>query len=321
MQPKLMVIGGTKRAIPTLLSILDRSDVTVNFAIFMEGYSDEKHFCDQLCEIAKKGHIPFKVTDNLDEDDIQKIKERTLDALIGIGVWRAMLPPPILEVSRFGYLGVHGSPLPAYRGFAGIPWQIINGESKLGMRAFRLGEGVDDGPLIVNKNQKFLEAWIDLENDKHLNEILEEYDEHHINLTNQIISLIVSREIAFKPQDETQATYACSRGPSDAEIDWTASTKNVFNLIRAQSNPLHGAYTQYDGEIVRIWRAKPRHDFSNYVGRIPGRVVSRDLTNGNCIILTQDSAIEVLSTSKGEGDKACRPVEIFKSVRRSCKKF
>ena len=96
----------------------------------MPGYEDENKYADELAG-------GYKICDKINQDDIQSIESLRPDVILGIGVWRSMLSSEFINIPQYGYLGLHGTALPEYRGFAGLNWQIINGASEIKMHAFR----------------------------------------------------------------------------------------------------------------------------------------------------------------------------------------
>ena len=82
------------------------------------------------------------------------------------------------------------------------------------------------------------------------------------------------------PQDESAASYGCTRISDDGEIDWSASTKRVYALVRALGAPYPGAFTYLGMRRMRIVRAVPVADPPRYIGRVPGRVVGRSSRKG-----------------------------------------
>lgn len=317
---RILLIGGTKRAVNTLTNLLNRTDVEYVHAIFMRGYVEEHEYSDQLSAIAASHCLSYQVEDRISPETEIMIKAMHCDAIVGIGVWRSLLPAEFLNSARHGFLGLHGTPLPRYRGFAGIYWQIINGEDAIVLRGIRLGPGIDDGPIICDNRGNSIEGFVDLKNEFHLNDLLDEYEASHIQLINKIVDLIRDDEITFREQDHMLATYACHRGPEDGEVNWNDSTRNIFNFIRGQSKPLCGAYTFFQGKKVFLWKAKPRSDFSNYDGRICGKVVQRDAVTGSVIILTRDSGIEIIEAefSEAKTSEFQRPTSIFSTIRARC---
>ena len=281
------------------------------------GYDDELESCRKLEGLAIGANVPYIVSDVISEEIITKLKAILPHVMLGLGIWRSMISDEILRIPEFGYIGLHGTPLPKLRGFAGIYWQIINGYDSIKTRFYRLDPGIDSGPYVCDVEGRVLEYSIPTGDEKHLKEILLDYDSMHIKANLDIITKLVDRNFSFKEQPQQEATYACHRGAEDAEINWNQSTKDVFNFIRAQSVPCPGAYTYFNDKKVIIWRAKPRYDFSNYEGRITGKIVSRFQDTGTVAILTSDGAIEVLN-AEVEGQSDIKPTSIFNSVRKKC---
>ncbi|MGD1845983.1 MAG: methionyl-tRNA formyltransferase [Salibacteraceae bacterium] len=315
---KVLFIGGTERALITFRSLLERKDIELVLAIFMPGYPDERTYAESLEGLAQAQQIPYAISDKVEEELLQKAKAAQPDVILGGGVWRSYLPTEFLDFSAHGYLGLHGSGLPRYRGWAGLSWYLINGEPEYEMRMLQLNAEYDAGPLVANEKGEPLEYRISLQNEWHLAELMQKAHEVTVNALHETIDLLLSGKFQLVPQDATQASYTCHRGPEDGEIDWTQTTREVFNFIRAQSAPYPGAYTYFRGEKVHLWRVQPAPELSNYIGRIPGKVVERDSENRQVVILTQDSGIRVL-------EAACKvkdlhdPYLIFNSVRHKCK--
>ena len=314
-KPKVILIGGTYRAYITFQNLIKRKDVNYCQFICMKGLdSNENKYVLKIRDICKKNKIPFSLCNKINKKLAKIIKNHKADFMLGIGIWRSIVEDNILNYLKIGYLAVHGSPLPKYRGWAPINWQIINGEKNVILRAFKLNKYIDAGQLLLNYKRKYLEAKINIENDKHLDEILVEYDKKHIELNNKIIDLVLTKKLILKDQNNNLATYTCNRNKNDSLINWNDNSMNVFNFIRAQNIPNIGAYTFYNKKKIYIWRVKIKKEYKNYVGRIPGKVIKTDFKS--VIILTKDSAIEVLEASH---KKLKKLNNIFHSVKLSCK--
>jgi methionyl-tRNA formyltransferase len=313
----IVAIGGTARAVNTLDMLLRHPAVNVAYGIFMPGYDNETIYMEQLVALAETRGIPYSATNDITEDVLKRTMELRADAMIGIGVWRSILSPDFLNATRLGFFGLHGTPLPRYRGFAGINWQIINGEKTVGMSMLRVNEGIDAGSLVAREDGSLLEYHINIENEKHLAEVFDEYEVIHIQALDELLHLLATNRYRLVEQDHSKASYACHRGPDDGEVNWNQPTATVFNFIRAQSRPYGGAFTYFNGRRVTLWRVRPRPDYANYEGRIPGKVVTRDKATGSVVVLTADGGIEILDAQTDEVEESS-PYRIFNSVRKRC---
>ena len=312
---KIVFIGGTERAYKTLKAIKHRNDIEIIFGIFMNGYAHELRYAHDLSEFASKHKIDHIVCDKIEDDLISKISELKTDLIFGGGIWRSLLNEKFLSLSRYGYISLHGTPLPEYRGMAGINWQIIHGKEKIRMRFFRKAQGIDNGDLVADELGRVLEYSVDINNELHLGEILKEYDSKHILAANTLLDKIIEGSITFIKQDSSEATYSCHFGEDDAEINWSRTSKEIFNLIRSQSKPYKGAFTFYNRNKIYIYRSRILPEYSSYVGRIYGKIIDRHKFKNTVAILTQDSAIEIIEAKCGDIEDIRK---IFHSVRLKC---
>jgi methionyl-tRNA formyltransferase len=150
---KVVPIGGTERAYNTMLNLFNREDIEIPFVIIMPGDEREKVFASKLSDLCLKHKTEFFITFKITEEILERVENCHLDLILGVGVWRSLVDERFFEASRYGYLGLHGTKLPYYRGFAGINWQVINGSKEIEMSVFRVSSGVDNGPLVANKDR------------------------------------------------------------------------------------------------------------------------------------------------------------------------
>jgi methionyl-tRNA formyltransferase len=116
------------------------------------------------------------------------------------------------------------------------------------------------------------------------------------------------------PQDESAATYGCTRLPADGEIDWTRPTNEVYAVVRALGDPYPGAFTHLDGRRLVLWRAAPAPSPRRWVGRVPGRVVGRSATGGWVDVLTGDGVLR-LDLVERDGEARRPAAAVIRSVR------
>ena len=132
-----------------------------------------------------------------------------------------------------------------------------------------------------------------------------------------LLGAAVERHLDGDPgiaQNDSAATYACTRVPADGEIDWERPTADVYALVRALADPFPGAFTHLDARPLTIWRAAPCPSARRWSGRVPGRVVGRSETEGWVDVLTGDGALR-LHIVQCEGAPQARAADVICSVR------
>ena len=169
------------------------------------------------------------------------------DLLLVLG-WYYMIPPRVREIIPLGSVGIHASLLPKYRGWAPIPWAIINGETETGVTFFYLDDGVDNGDMIA-------QARFPIEKNDNCATVYEKATRASIKLLRKYLPQLATNTAPRIPQDESHATYFLQRKPEDGLIDWSWSAKRIRDFIRAQTRPYPGAFTYIQDKKVIIWDA------------------------------------------------------------------
>lgn len=315
----IVFIGGSQRTLKTFQALLDREDINILFFLIQKDYPNEPQVYQQLIDLASKKDIPFEVSPSaksLTANLIERISEIECDVLLRGGNWRAVLPPKIWKNAKYGSIGLHGSALPEYRGWANINWYIINGEKEYGLQMYRFNDQIDDGDLIYRKDDGSpMRGWVEIDKGRQIKEILEDVDATHVTLMMELVDLLKDDGVIFVKQDERRESWTCHRGPRDGEINWNWGTKKIFNFIRAQTEPYPGAFTFYKNEKLTVWKASMIDHPPNYVGRIPGKVISiRE--DGTIWVLTEDGILQVELVDINQHQKI-RPAVYIKSVRQT----
>ena len=152
----------------------------------------------------------------------------------------------ILEAPRLGTIQYHPSLLPKHRGPSSINWPIIFGETETGLTIFWPDDGLDTGPILLQKH-------VPIGPDDTLGSL---YFNHLFPLGVEAIvesvELVRRGEAPRIVQDESQATYEGWCTDEDAQIDWEKPVDQVYNLVRG-SNPRPGAHTTHRGGMLRLF--------------------------------------------------------------------
>jgi len=217
-----------------------------------------------------------------------------------------ILKPELLRLSRF--VNVHYSPLPRYRGRANVNWAIINDEPVTAITIHVIAPGLDAGNILFQELMPLGPRDTIGEVYRRLNEL----QQRHLGPT----VLRYLQGFGGHPQQESAASYGCTRLAHDGLIDWSAATRRIDCLIRALDEPFPGAFTYLQDKRLIVWRAAPLEPAPLYSGRIPGRVVGIYPAQGAVDVLTGDGVLRLFEVQL-ESAARVQASMIIRSVRTS----
>jgi methionyl-tRNA formyltransferase len=221
---------------------------------------------------------------------------RDLDADIGIMAYVLQFAPQaFVNIPRCGTIQFHPSLLPRHRGPSSINWPIALGETVTGISIFRPTDGLDEGPVILQKS-------CPIGPDETLGELyFNKLFPMGVAALLEAADLVTGGRHEERHQDESKASYEGWYHDEESRINWANHVDQVYNLIRA-CNPAPGAWTVLNG--VRIWiydsRKHPVGKFAGVRGK-PGDVVG--ITDTSILINSQGGQIEVLKLRPEGGRK------------------
>jgi methionyl-tRNA formyltransferase len=173
----------------------------------------------------------------------------THDALV-VAAYGQILRPDTLYAAREGAWNVHASLLPKYRGAAPVERAIMNGERETGVTIIRMDEGLDTGPMALQRP-------VEIPPDMSGGELTDRLAHVGAKAIVEVLDRIEAGEVNLTEQDSLHATYASKLSDEDLVIRWRVGASEVANLVRALS-PHVGART-YHPEVegpVKIWRSR-----------------------------------------------------------------
>jgi len=204
-------------------------------------------------------------------------------------------PQEFVKIPKHGTIQYHPSLLPLYRGPSSINWPIIRGDRKTGLTIFRPTDGLDEGPVVLQKETEIgpddtlATVYFDRLFPMGVKAMLEAAD------------LVVSNKHKEVEQDESRATYEGWCRKAEAKLNWASHVDFVYNTIRG-CNPAPGAWTTFEGKELQIFDARklPVRTFGAVKGKI-GEVV--EATEKSFQVTAQGGRIEVLRAKLGDGKK------------------
>ena len=225
---------------------------------------------------------------------------RALDADIGIMAYvLQFVPQSIAHIPRHGMIQYHPSLLPRFRGPSSINWPIIRGDTRTGLTIFRPTDGLDEGPVILQRE-------VPISADDTLGSV---YFNHlfpmGIIALQEAADLVLSGQSRESVQDESQASYEGWCRAAEARINWHNHVDLIYNLIRG-CNPAPGAWTPFNGKKLQLFDARkhPVRTFSQVKGSI-GAVAA--IEDKSMLVTAQGGHIEVLMVRYDDGKKLPAP--------------
>jgi methionyl-tRNA formyltransferase len=179
-------------------------------------------------------------------DAMQQLRQWQPD-LITVAAFGQILRPEVLDLPRYGCLNVHASLLPHWRGAAPVQAAILHGDAETGITIMRMDPGVDTGPILSQQAMPILP-------DDTTGSLGARLAELGADLLVRTLPLYLRGELKPTPQDNSAATYAPMLKKEDGALDFSQPVETLARGVRA-FNPWPGAYTTWNGQILKIHRA------------------------------------------------------------------
>lgn len=221
---------------------------------------------------------------------------KALDVDLGIMAYVLQFAPDtFVHIPRLGTIQYHPSLLPKYRGPSSINWPIIRGDRKTGLTIFRPNEGLDEGPVVLQKECDI--GADDTLGDVYFNHLFPRGVAAMLEAAD-LIHAGKHREVA---QDESQASYEGWCREAEARINWANHVDFVYNTIRG-CNPAPGAWTTLNGKKMQIFDARKHlvRRYADVAGKI-GEVSA--IGESSFKVTAQGGTIEVLRVRGEDGKK------------------
>jgi methionyl-tRNA formyltransferase len=175
---------------------------------------------------------------------------RKLEADLHVVVaYGQILSRELLEIPRLGSVNVHGSLLPRYRGAAPIQWAIASGETQTGVSTMRMDEGLDTGPVLLQRAAE-------IGREETAEELEARLARLGAMLLLETLAGLRSGTLSETPQDGARASLAPLLRKADGNVEWTRPASAIADRLRG-FQPWPGATAWFGGRPLRLQRARP----------------------------------------------------------------
>jgi methionyl-tRNA formyltransferase len=277
---KVLFIGSvsfSEKALQKFISL----DVNVVGVVTKRSSSFNADFAD-LSGLAETQNIDYHYTKNINEpDSVGWIQKKQADVIFCLG-WSQLLKQNILDIPPQGVVGYHPTELPNNRGRHPLIWAMVLGLEKTASTFFVMNKGADTGDII---SQETFPIYFE-------DEAMDVYNRMIDTATGQLEEIVTqfkAGEVQRESQDIKAGNSWRKRGKQDGKIDFRMSTKPIYNLVRALSEPYVGAHIEWQDQEIKVWETRISTDY--YPQNIePGKVL-RVSDQSTITVKTQDGAI------------------------------
>ena len=229
---------------------------------------------------------PVTLKNNQEEYEYLKNIDADMCLVIAYG---QIIPESFLNLTKKGFINIHASLLPKYRGAAPIQRAIMNLEKKTGISIMKINSQLDEGPVCKSYE-------IDINEKDSSDDLSEKLSDLAVEKILDDIDDILDDKAKFKDQDHSKATYAKKIDKKESSIDWNTPAKSVI----AKINGLNGAHFIFQGARYKILKA----ELNNLSGK-PGEIIGDSLE-----IACKEKSIKVMMIQR-EGKKPQRTAEFL----------
>jgi len=264
MQKKIVFLGTPNFAVPVLKE-LKKSEYDLVCVLTQpprKAHRGQKLNKSPVQLVAEDLNISVKIPEKIEKEK-DYLKSLNFDIAVVVA-YGQIIPKSIINLSNYGFINIHASLLPKWRGAAPIQRSILNLETQTGISFMRLNEKLDEGPVCNTYKVEIKEN----ENSENLSRRLSELGASKII---ENLKLIFENKANFKEQNHQEATYAKKIHKLEGKINWKDSSKKILSIINGLF-PNPGGWFTFKNERYKILKALS----SDKIGQ-PGRVMDNQL--------------------------------------------
>ena len=282
MSLKIVFMGTPEFSVPTLEALVNN-----NFEILSiytqppkKSNRGQKINISSIQKFSEKNNLPVRNPENLNNDkEYNFIKSLSADIAVVIAYGK-LIPKNILKTTKHGFINIHASLLPKWRGAAPIQRAIINGDKKTGVSIMKIEEKLDSGPVLASKE-------LALDQNATYGEIQKKLSVIGSDLLIESLKNIENDKAKFIDQIHSNSTYAKKIDKNETKINWRLDANKVIAYIHGLS-PNPGAWFEYENERFKVLRANKSAASDN-----PGTLLDENLT-----IACKSDSIQILEIQR-----------------------
>ena len=299
MSLKIVFMGTPEFSAPTLEGLIKNKFNILSVYTQPPAKSNrgQKISASPIEEFSKKNKLNFRNTINLNSDEEFKIFKELSADLVVVVAYGQVIPKSFLSIAKFGFINIHASLLPKWRGAAPIQRAIMNGDTKTGVSIMKIEKKLDSGPVLSVKE-------LNIDQNATYGEIEKKLSAIGADLLIEGLKKIENGNAKFIDQVHSEATYAKKIDKTETKINWNLDVNKVIGSIHGLS-PNPGAWFEYENERFKVLRVKKTLS----IGK-PGSVLDENLTIG-----CKSNSIQILEIQRqGKNKQAVKEFLLGKKI-------
>ncbi len=305
---RLVFCGTPEFAVPALRQLLSEPDFTLEAVVTQPDRSRGRGLETSISPVkaaAAAAGLPVYQPEKVRADAVVEWFERIRPDAVVIIAYGQIIPARLLRIPPLGWINLHASLLPKYRGAAPIAWAIANGETRTGLTTMQIDAGMDTGPIL-------LQAEMEIGADETAPALSQRMAETGAPLIVDTLRGLGSGALTPRPQDNAAASYAPILKREHGQIVWTLTAQQIHNRIRGFA-PWPGAFTQFRGRMCHVWgRPRPQHLPPSDSAVVPGTILVRE---GGLEVACGEATLLELEAVQLEGRKRVTAREFVNGAR------
>jgi methionyl-tRNA formyltransferase len=306
---RVVFCGTPLFSVSTLEHLLAQPDLQIVAAITQpdrpRGRGQEVSF-SPVKKTAIVAGIPVHQPEKIRAPEAQELLQKLAPDVIVIIAYGQIIPARLLPIPKLGWINLHASLLPKYRGAAPINWAIVNGETRTGVTSMRIDAGMDTGEILLQKEMEIGPA-------ETAPELAARMSELGAPLMAETLRRLAAGTILPRPQVHEHATSAPMLKREDGRIAWSRPAQEIFNRIRGFA-PWPGAHTSFRGQTCHIWGEPASNDLGEHgpaagEAAVPGSLVVQKNRPSEVLVRCGGATYLRLLSVKLEGRKQVSAAE------------
>jgi methionyl-tRNA formyltransferase len=265
---RIVFCGTPEFAVPSLRRLAERPEFSIEAVITQPDRPRGRgqHLSNSpVKEAALEIGLHVFQPETIKSESSQEFLKRVAPDAVVIIAYGQIIPARLLTIPRLGWLNLHASLLPRYRGAAPIHWAIANGETITGLTTMQIDAGMDTGPTLLRHE-------VEIEPDETAPELAERMSAIGAVLIAESLLQFDHGEISPAPQEEKNVSYAPILKKEDGRIDWGRPAQQIYNRMRGFT-PWPGSFGTFRGQTCHLW-GRPESRSAAEAHATPGEIIT-----------------------------------------------